>query len=92
MNDTEPEVFFKSIEVAIAMEQRVTFFQAERCDQAIDSFAYRMPTLPKRPIVLGSRDCQFNAIALEHMKLQELVLDVGKGGISSNALQNFAKN
>lgn len=92
MNNGESEVFFERIEVPIAMEQRVAFLQTERRDQAINSFAYRTPAPPKRPVVLGRCNCQFCAAGVEHMKLQELVLDVGKGCISSNALQYFAKD
>jgi len=92
MNDTEPEAFFKRIEVSITMEQRMPFFQAERCDQAVDSFAYRMATLSQQPIVLGSSNCQFRPASVEEMKLQKLTLDIGEGGISPNALQYLAKD
>ncbi|HXW04506.1 MAG TPA: hypothetical protein VD833_04680, partial [Vicinamibacterales bacterium] len=42
VNNRELKEFLERIEVAIAMQQRVLFAQAERRDQAVDGLPHRM--------------------------------------------------
>ena len=39
VNDTQAEVLFEGVEVAVPVEQRMCMFEAEGRDQAVDGFA-----------------------------------------------------
>jgi len=51
MHDSEVEELFERIEVAIAMQERMLFANAERRDEAVDRFAYGPSTAAQETIV-----------------------------------------
>jgi hypothetical protein len=51
MNYREAKIFFESIEITIAMEQRMSRMQTEGCNQAIDRLANGIAALSQKPVI-----------------------------------------
>jgi hypothetical protein len=58
VDDVEAKVFFKWIEVAVAMQQRMTVFYAEGGNEAVDGPTDRMAFIAEMPIIQGGGNGQ----------------------------------
>src|SRR5690242_6378540 len=76
----------------VAMKQAVTRLQAERRNQTVNRFSYRVAVRPQIPIVPGSGESQLCATGFEHLKLQEFLPNLEKCIVVANSLQDLAKD
>ena len=86
MNNVQAKKFLESIEVAIAVKKRMTFFHAERSDQAIDSFAYRVPTVAQKPVILRGLYGEVTTSSVEDMEPGQFALHLGEGRVTPDPL------
>ena len=80
----------RRIEISIAVQQRVLLADTECGDQAIDGLADGMATAPQHPIVSSCFSRQVDAAGCEHLQLEQLPRDIGRGFLVANALEHFA--
>lgn len=92
MHDSQPEVVLKGVEVAVAVEERVAFVDAEGCYQAIDLPPNGVPGLTKGPVILGSLDRKLLAAGIEYIELRESILHLQENLVIANSLQHFHKD
>lgn len=92
MEYIEPKIFFKSIEVAVIVEQLMAFLKAKGGNQAVDCAANCNSTRPQFAKVLRRSDCQSNPACIKNRKFHEIALEFPELHIGTNPLQNFAQN
>ena len=68
MNYAQSEGFLEDIKVVVPVQQFVAGFDAERRDQAVDGFAYRVAFPSQHLITSGSGCGQLNAARTEYVE------------------------
>ena len=68
MHDSELKELFERIEIAIAMQERMLFSNAERGDQTVDRFAYSATAAAQETIVSRRVARQLDATRLEYLQ------------------------
>jgi hypothetical protein len=92
VDDGEIEKGFERIEVAIAVQRRMMFTQAERRNQAIDRLAYGVSAAAQRAIVPRRISSKVDAARVEHLQLEQLSLDAPGDALVTYALQDFTQD
>src|SRR5262249_54380673 len=92
MHDRQIEEPFERIEIAITMQQRVLFPNAERRDEKVDGLAHGAAAAAQETIVSRSVPRQFDTASLEYLQFEQLPLDSDGRTFIAQALQHLAQN
>jgi hypothetical protein len=85
-------VFFESIEVPIAMQQRVVIADAIGRDQDVDCLARSASVVAQHPVIPRCIDPKFTLMKLEHLEHFELVVDQRRLALVTQTLQHFGED
>jgi hypothetical protein len=92
VNHVETEVFFKRVEVAVTVQERMAAGDAERSDVAVDSFAHGASAPAEKSIVLGRGYCEVCASSVEDDKPGEQFSRSIEFAVLPDPLKRFAQN
>src|SRR5216684_9279099 len=92
VDDGQTQPLLKSLEIPVAMKQGVPLTQAERRDQAVDSFPNGVAAASKGSIVSRGVASQRHASCREHLQLQQLLFSRLRRRFVAEALQHFAQD
>ena len=71
MDDSQGEMVFKGIEVAVAVQEDVSMQDAIRGDEAVDRLTNGLATSAKSSIVAGCFDCKSFSTRIEDIEMAE---------------------
>jgi hypothetical protein len=91
MDDRQLQEFLEGFEIPIAMDERVLIANAKRGDETINRFPNSVASAAKDAIIQRCFSGQIDTARVEHLKLQQLALDIF-GNFVANTLQDFTEN
>jgi hypothetical protein len=86
------QVLVEMIEIAVAVQQPVPFFNAKRCHKAINCVADRHTHASKNAIVEGGLNRKLSASRLENRKPAHCGQGGGKPAVFPDSLQHFRQD
>jgi hypothetical protein len=92
VDNLKAELLFEEIEVAVAMQQGMTFQNAKTGDEAVDRLANGMAARPEATIVLRGNDGEAFSASREDGESGELAPDAPEGEFIADALENFTED